>query len=161
MFNGLLNNSDQHILHRHTTKAIMVSYFFPLTVHLYVQHLWPAFMETQSGVCIKVTSQMTKRPLVVTHVKVLCCELHQFAAGLVQPLIDDGICSFTVQRESSFRGTHWKRERLLHFFCSSPALFGALSKYTIIGFRAKQKFGYRNPAHSRHFWLRTSENVLT
>lgn len=35
----------------------------------------------------------------VTDVKVLCSDVHQLPAGLVQPLIDDCVCTFTVERE--------------------------------------------------------------
>lgn len=35
----------------------------------------------------------------MTDVKVLCRDVHQLAAGLMQPLIDDRVCTFTVERE--------------------------------------------------------------
>lgn len=40
----------------------------------------------------------------------LCSDVHQFAAGLVQPLVDDRIGAFTVQREFPFWAANYTQK---------------------------------------------------
>lgn len=37
----------------------------------------------------------------------LCSDIHQLGAGLMQPLVDDGVGTFTVQRQFPLRAANW------------------------------------------------------